>query len=196
MIRSLSLSFLAFAVFAGSVSAHDDPTGRDYGLLSLNLPDPIFTGSDSIPVRISASTDAAIHRARVRLNGSDVTSVFSSGGEGEMTGTVAGLLPGLNTLELFKARGDKHAVASLKVARARAPALACSLSSFPVSALPVPNTVVTSVTPVAATSTVPAHCLVSGTINAGRIGAETSPGAPVARYTYAITWQARLPDAW
>jgi feruloyl esterase len=56
--------------------------------------------------------------------------------------------------------------------------------------------VVTSVTPVAATATVPAHCLVSGTTNAGRIGAETSPGAPVGRYTYAITWQARLPDAW
>jgi len=196
MIRSLSLSFLAFAVFAGSALAHDDPAGRDYGLLSLNLPDPIFTGSDSIPVRISAGTDAAAYRARVRLNGSDVTSAFSSSGEGEMTGTVSGLLPGLNTLELFKARGDKRAVASLKVARARAPALACSLSSFPASALPVPNTVVASATPVAATATVPAHCLVSGTINAGRIGAETSPGAPVGRYTYAITWQARLPDAW
>src|SRR6185436_2563358 len=38
--------------------------------------------------------------------------------------------------------------------------------------------------------------LVVGTINAGRVGAETSPGAPVSRYTYAINWQARLPDAW
>ena len=60
----------------------------------------------------------------------------------------------------------------------------------------MPNTVVTSATPVVATPTVPAHCLVVGTINAGRVGAETSPGAPVSRYTYAINWQARLPDAW
>src|SRR5438128_829710 len=30
----------------------------------------------------------------------------------------------------------------------------------------------------------------------GRVGMETSPGAPVSRYTYAINWQARLPDAW
>ena len=48
----------------------------------------------------------------------------------------------------------------------------------------------------AATATVPAHCLVVGTINAGRVGNETSPGAPVSRYTYTINWQARLPDAW
>jgi feruloyl esterase len=196
MKRSLCLSFLALALFAGSAAAHDDPSDSAYGIQSLNLPDPIFTSADNLPVRISAGTDAAIRRARVRLNGGDVTSAFSPGGEGEMTGTVAGLLPGLNTLELFKNRGDRHAVASLKIARAKAPAVACTASSFPASGLPVPNTVVTSVTPVAATATVPAHCLVSGTTNAGRIGAETSPGAPVGRYTYAITWQARLPDAW
>jgi tannase/feruloyl esterase/uncharacterized tannase-like protein DUF6351 len=196
MKRSLCLSLLTLAVLAGSAAAHDDPAGSAYDIQSLNLPDPIFTSADNVPVRISAETDAAIRRARVRLNGGDVTSAFSSSGEGEMTGTVVGLLPGLNTLELLKSRGDGHAVASLKIARARAPAVACSASSFPASALPVPDTVVTSVTPVAATSTVPAHCLISGTINAGRIGAETSPGAPVSRYTYAITWQARLPDAW
>jgi feruloyl esterase len=109
---------------------------------------------------------------------------------------VVGLQPGINSLEVFKNRGERDASAGVKVARAKAPSLACSPASFPASALPVPNTVVTSATPVAATPAVPAHCLVVGTINAGRVGNETSPGAPVSRYTYAINWQARLPDAW
>lgn len=196
MRRSLRLSLLVLAVSAGSAAAHDDFTDSAYAIQSLNVPDPIFTGADSIPVRISAGSDAAVHRARVRLNGGDVTAAFSASGEGAMTAVVEGLAPGLNTLELFKSRGDRRAVASLKVARAKGPAVACSAASFPASSLPVPNTVVASATPVAATATVPAHCLINGTINAGRIGAETSPGAPVSRYTYQITWQARLPDAW
>lgn len=198
MKRSLCplLLAVALAVPPGSSAAHEGGSSPAYAIESLNSPDPIFTGAESIPVRISADSEVAIARARVRLNGDDVTSAFLPSEPGAMTGTVAGLLPGLNSLELFKNRGDRHAVASLKIARARMPAVACSTSSFPTSALPVLNTVVSSVTPVAATSTVPAHCLISGTINAGRIGAETSPGAPVSRYTYAINWQARLPDAW
>ena len=186
---------LAFA--AGTALGHDDGRARDYAIQSLNLPDPIFvTSGDSIQIRVSASSSAAIQRAGVRLNGDDVTSAFSESEPGAMTGTVVGLQPGINTFELFETKRGRHAVARLKVAKAKAPAVACSAASFPSSALPVPNTVITSVAPVAATPTVPAHCLVIGTINAGRVGNETSPGAPVSRYTYAITWQARLPDAW
>ena len=161
-------------------------TKADYTIRSLNTPDPIFVAGDSVQVRIGAGSSAAIGRAGVRLNGDDVTSAFSPSEEGAMTGTVVGLQPGINTLELFRSKRDRHhPVATLKVARAKAPALACNAASFPASALPVPNTVVTSVAPVAATATVPAHCLINGTINAGRVGNETSPGAPVARYTYA-----------
>ena len=192
------LAFLLLVVlagFGGSAAAHGD--GADgYAIQSLNLPDPIFTGADGIQIKVSAASDAALRRARIRLNGDDVTSAFSSSEAGAMTGTVFGLQPGINTLEVFKHRGDGRAAASLKVALAKAPSLACNAASFPATALPVPNTVVTSATPVVATTTVPAHCLVVGTINAGRVGAETSPGAPVSRYTYAINWQARLPDAW
>ena len=192
------LAFLLLVVLAGlggSAAAHAD--GADgYAIQSLNLPDPIFTGADGIQIKVSAASDAALRRARIRLNGDDVTSAFSSSEAEAMTGTVFGLQPGINTLEVFKHRGDRRAAASLKVALAKAPSLACNAASFPASALPVPNTVITSVAPVAATATVPAHCLVVGTINAGRVGAETSPGAPVSRYTYAINWQARLPDAW
>lgn len=194
MKRSLLLSLLAFATVA---FAHDDRGDKaDFTLQSLNLPDPIFTAGDSLQIRVSADSSKAARRAAVRLNGDEVTSALAETEPGVLTGTVVGLQPGINTLEVFKDRRDRHPEASLKVARAKAPAIACAAASFPASALPVPNTVVTSATPVAATATVPAHCLVSGTINAGRIGNETSPGAPVTRYTYAINWQARLPDAW
>jgi feruloyl esterase len=192
MKRSLCLSLFAFAL-AGGAAAHD---ADRYSIQSLNLPDPIFTAADNVQIRVSAGSSAAASRASVRLNGDEVTSALAETEPGVLTGTVFGLQPGINSLEVFKSRRDRHPEAGLKVARAKAPAVACAAESFPASALPVPNTVVSSVAPVAATATVPAHCLVVGTINAGRIGNETSPGAPVARYTYAINWQARLPAAW
>ena len=57
-----------------------------------------------------------------------------------LTGTVVGLLPGINTLEVFKNAGRRNAVAGTQggAARRRRP-LACSAASFPASALPVPE---------------------------------------------------------
>src|SRR4051812_21128997 len=186
---------LALAMAAGGALA--DPQPGRYTITSLNTPDPIFvTSGDAVPISVTATPSSAIRRASVLLNGQDVTSALSPSGPGTMSGTVHGLQAGINTLELLRNANEKQPVASLKVARAKAPVLACSTASFPTSAMPVPKTAITSVTVVAATSTVPAHCLVVGTINAGRVGQETSPGAPVSRYTYAINWQARLPDAW
>ena len=196
MKRSIWLSALALAAFAGAVFAHEGGADAGYALQSLNLPDPIFTSADSIQVKISAKSSAAVRRAALRLNGDDATSALWESEPGVMTGTVPGLQPGINTFALYETARSRHAVATLKVARAKAPAVACSADSFLAWKLPVPDTVVTAVTPVPANGMVPAHCLVSGTINAGRIGNETSPGAPVSRYTYAINWQARLPDAW
>lgn len=196
MKAALRVLLVLIAAAGGAAWAHGKGPGKpDYLIQSLSLPDPVFVAGDSLPVRVSAGVKA-IHRVGVRLNGRDVTSALSPGEPGTMDGTVVGLQPGMNTLELFKTRRDRHPVATLKVARAKAPAVACSAESFPAAALPVPDSVVSSVTPVAATASVPAHCLVVGTLNAGRVGNETSPGAPVSRYTYAINWQARLPEAW
>jgi len=193
--RSLLLCLAAASSLAfadGERRADDD----GYAIQSLNTPNPTFTAGDSLALRVSAESSQAARKVVVRLNGQEVTSALSETAPGVLEGSVMGLVPGINSFEVFKNRGERSAVTGLKVARAKAPAVACAPSSFPAAALPVPNTVVTSATPVAATPTVPAHCLVVGTINAGRVGAETSPGAPVARYTYAINWQARLPDAW
>ena len=197
-MRALPLTLVVSLVVATGVAFGGAPESGppSYTIGSLNTPDPIFTAAASVPIRISADTTARIRRAVVRLNGHDVTSAFALSEPGAMTGTVSGLVSGLNTFELFATDNQGHPVATLTVARAKAPAVACSAASFPLSELPVPNTAITSVTAVAATATVPAHCLVSGTINAGRIGTPTPSGSPVSRYTYAITWQARLPDAW
>src|SRR3954471_24068757 len=185
---------LALAVAAGSALAD---TG--FTITSLNTPDPVFvTSGDAVPISVTATPASAIRRATVLLNGQDVTSALSSSGTGAMSGTVHGLVAGINTLEVLRNSHEKKPVAGLKVARAKAPVLACSTASFPASALPVPNTAITSVAAVAANTTtgVPAHCLVVGTINAGRVGTPTPTATPQSRYTYAINWQARLPDAW
>jgi len=166
-----------------------------YGIQSLNLPDPIFV-SDGTSVSIKITVPDDPFRGSVRLNGADVTGSFSATAAGELTGTVSGLVPGINTFEVFKTPNDPNVRARLRIAKAVSPTRACSMEAFSSVSLPVPNTVITAVTPVAATSTVPAHCFITGTINAGRVGYESSPGAPVSRYTYAINWQARLPQAW
>jgi len=190
-------SFFLLLLLAAIGTAFADSANQGYAIKSLNAPNPIFVpNGDGIAIAVSARTSAAIERASVRLNGHDVTSVFSLSEPGTMTGTVFGLQPGINTFELLKTNKDKQPAAILKIAKAKAPAVACSAASFPSAALPVPNTVITSVTAVAATPTLAAHCLINGTINAGRIGQETSPGAPVSRYTYGIIWQARLPNEW
>ncbi len=196
MKRTMCLWLLLLAAFGGSAVAHEG--GSDgYAIQSLNLPDPIFViGGDGIQIRVTAGSSEAARRAAVRLNGDEVTSALAETEPGVLTGTVFGLQPGINSLEVFKSRRDRHPEAGLKVARAKAPSVACSLASFPASALPVPNTVVTSAAPVAAAGSVPAHCLVVGTINAGRVGTPTPTPTPATRYTYAINWQARLPDAW
>ena len=189
--------FVALALAAGAASA--DPQPGRYTITSLNTPDPVFvTSGDAVAISVTATPASALRRAAVLLNGQDVTSALSPSGPGAMSGTVHGLVPGINTLEVLKNASEKKPMASLKVAKAKPPVLACSAASFPVSALPVPNTAITSaaVVPANAATGVPAHCLVSGTINAGRVGTPTPTAMPQSRYTYAINWQARLPDAW
>ena len=187
---------IALALAAGAAIADPNPSG--YRITSLNTPDPVFvTSGDSVAISVTAP-DSALRRATLLLNGHDVTSALAPSGPGAASGTVHGLLPGINTFELLKNAKEKQPVATLKVASAKPPVLACSTASFPVSALPVPNTAITSATAVAANpqTGVPAHCLVVGTINAGRVGTPTPTATPQSRYTYAINWQARLPDAW
>ena len=74
---------------SGCAFAAADPDPRDYGIRSLNTPDPIFTSADSVAIGITADSTARVQRAVVRLNGSDVTSAFALSQPGVRTGTVA-----------------------------------------------------------------------------------------------------------
>src|SRR4051794_12528366 len=130
---------LALAVAAGSALA--DAPAEGFTITSLNTPDPVFvTSGDAVPISVTATPASAIRRATVLLNGHDVTSALSSSGTGAMSGTVHGLVAGINTLEVRRNSHEKKPVAGLKVSRAKGPVLACNMASFPASALPVPNT--------------------------------------------------------
>jgi feruloyl esterase len=193
-MKTLLCAVALSLAFAGSTFADDDAGRNHYTLTSLNAPDPVFVpSSDSVPINVTAEPAALARKLAVRLNGDDITFQLSSDGAGSLSGTVTGLQPGINTFEVFESRRAKKAVATLKVARGRAPVAACSAAAFAAAALPVANTVITSVT--MASTPVP-HCVINGTINAGRVGTVTPTPTPPSRYTYQITWQARLPNAW
>src|SRR4051812_44052165 len=133
---------VALALAAGGAVAESKPTGSS--ITSLNTPAAVFLpGGNSTPLSVTAP-DSALRRATLVLNGHDVTSALAPSGPGTMSGTVTGLVPGINTFELLKNAKEKKPLASLKVAKAKGRVLECSTASFPASALPVPNTTVTS----------------------------------------------------
>lgn len=185
------------SVAASAPQAGERIPANNLTITSLNAPDPVFVGSgDSVPIRVDAVLPASLSRLVVTLNGRDVTAALVPEGSQSLTGTVSGLQPGANLLEVFKNRGNPQPVARLNVARAQFPTTDCSSASLAGVSLPGANVQVTSTTPVAATSSVPEHCLISGTVDAGRVGYPSSPTASESTYTYAIKWQVRLPTAW
>ena len=110
MKRSLRSLLLVWIVFCGGAFAQDD----GYAIQSLNTPDPIFTAGDTVALRVSAQSSQAAQRAVVRLNGHDVTSALAETAPGVLEGTVLGLQPGINALEVFKNRGARRAVAGIR----------------------------------------------------------------------------------
>jgi feruloyl esterase len=195
-MRSIALCTMLCLSSAG-LMAHEEQRAEKVSITSLNQPDPVFVPSgDQVSVNVRARSANTLRKLVVTLDGRNVTHSFSLVDSHSMTATIAGLRPGMNTFEVFMNKGDKRPAASLKVAAALSPAAACSAASFPVNALSGMNVAIVSATPVAATATVPEHCLVNGTIDAGRVGYPSSPTAPVSVYTYAIKWQVRLPSAW
>src|SRR5262245_50920262 len=95
-----SICLLAVVV-AGGAAAHD---ADRFSIQSLNAPDPVFTAADSVPIRVSTGSSAAARRASVRVNGDEVTSALAETEPGVLTGTVTGLQPGINSIEVFKNR--------------------------------------------------------------------------------------------
>ena len=69
---------LLFAlVFAcGQASGHGRDDYDGLALQSLNTPDPVFVSSDNVAIKVTANRGSALRKARVLLDGHDVTSAF------------------------------------------------------------------------------------------------------------------------
>src|SRR5215468_622623 len=142
-MRSLARATMLGAVLAGVLGALGAPASRAdsfYAIRSLNTPIADFvTSGDAVQINVTADSTAAIQRAGLSLNGHDVTAALRpDAGAGSMTGLVSGLVPGLNTFQLFKKRGSQAVVGQLTIIRAMVPVTSCA--AFAGAALP--NTVI------------------------------------------------------
>ena len=166
VFTSISLFLFIVLVSVGSAFSGATPaaTAPPYTIKSLNTPYPEFVSSgDNVLVRIMGPSTKAVLNSSVRLNGNEVTQVFSFDGEtGSMTGTVSGLIPGVNIIQVYPSKKSQQVLAKLTVSTATLPELNCSGLTFltiPPEFLPSPSDVVqiTSATPTAATATLPEH---------------------------------------
>jgi feruloyl esterase len=167
----------------------------DYSIRSLNAaPTPEFVrNGNAVQVRVTGPSTALILRSAVRLNGLNVTSAFvPDGTAGGMVGTVAGLQPGVNRLELFDSKTAAVPVARFTVSASLTPQLTCASLvglAIPPALLGSPTDVVaiTSAVPTAATASLPAHCIVRGNANP-HVGSNGTQ--------FSIGFEVRLPDQW
>ena len=124
----LSLFIVLMSVGLAFSGANPSAPAAPYTIQSLNTPFPEFVSSgDSVLVRVMGPSTKAVLNSSVRLNGNDVTQVFSSDGEpGSMTGTVSGLIPGVNIIQVYPSKKSKEVLAKLTVSTAILPQLNCS----------------------------------------------------------------------
>jgi hypothetical protein len=181
---------------AGSAFSEANPVApaAPYTIQSLNTPDPEFMSSgNSVLVKVTGPSPKSLLNASVRLNGQDITRVFTADATpGSMTGTVTGLIPGVNIIEVYPSKSSERLFAKLTVSTAVVPGRGCAgLTSLtiPPELLASPSDVVqiTSATLAAETSALPEHCIVQGKVNP-RIGVNNTP--------FAIGFELRLPTRW
>ena len=172
-----------------------------YTIQSRNTPAADFVAAgDSVPISITAPSTAAVLRAAVLLNGRNVTSLLRPDGTpAALSGTVAGLEPGINKVELVATKNSRTPVAQLRVIRAMTPAVSCdalltvglanmigagiSADSLMTSAQLNANGATS-----AAGVPLPEHCQVTGTL-------EPRTGVPNDR-AYGTRFELRLPTRW
>jgi len=204
-----ALAFPALALL-GMMHAATARADSDFAIRSPGVVTGGLVSGDSVTINVTASSPGSIKRAKVMMNGNDVTSALQpDGNPGSMTGVVSGLAVGPNLFEVFTRHGHhghRHndAVAQLVVARATPPAMSCaSLASLPLGDFPVQSsggvggTTITSATLVPATATLPEYCRVQGRLQ-DRVGVAGVLGTVSYRpeQPYATRFDVRLPTAW
>jgi hypothetical protein len=186
------------ALFA--LQANADPA------YTLSSPGSVLAGyvtASSVPINVSAPSNALISRSTLKLNGTDVTSALHADAVGSMSGTVAGLQSGANVFELWS-KNSKEPVAQLTIMKAVSPVLACNLATistlggFPVQPSgTTAGTRITLATLTPATGTLPEYCLVRGILQE-REGIAGIPGTTSYRTNqhYGTLFEVRLPTSW
>ncbi|HKW01154.1 MAG TPA: DUF6351 family protein [Vicinamibacterales bacterium] len=196
----LALLFTCAAALCGSAWG----AGDEYSISAPGTALAGYVAGDSVAVSVGLPGGKHVERVTLRLNGRDVTSALQAdSGGGTLSGTVAGLRPGANELELL---AKKDRVASLTVMRAIGPAMSCeslaTLSGFPVQASGnVGGTTITTAKLVPAgnvgNTAVPEHCLVQGMLQE-RTGVAGVPGTSSFKSSqhYGTLFEVRLPTVW
>jgi hypothetical protein len=152
-----------------------------------------YVTTDSVSIQITGPSAAAIRRAKLTLNGADVTMLVSQSG----AGVVSNLKIGSNVFKLFESKGSKEPVARLVIEKATKPAVACaslaSLANFPIQPTgSFGGTTITLTQLNPATATLPEHCQIQGLLRTrtGIAGPSATPQA------YATKFEVRLPTVW
>jgi feruloyl esterase len=153
-----------------------------YTITSLNVdPSPALipsTGDGSVRLQITGPSLSLLLRSMVTLNGKNVTSAFApDGGAASMTGTVPGLQPGDNMLQIYDGKTTtKTLQAQLRVSKAMQPLIPCqsmagqtidaSLIGAPTSGATITTAVLTAASPAntVITSRAPQYCNLTGRI--------------------------------
>jgi hypothetical protein len=182
-LRWMALAAMAWAPPAAMAAG-------PYAIESLNAaPTPEFVREgSSVTIRVTAPSTALVLRSTVRLNGKNVTSALvPEGTPGVLVGTVPGLKPGANVLELYAGKTASTVLARTTVSAAVTPLISCESIATTV----LPETTLTAVTvaegSVVGGAAMPEHCLVNG---------QMSPRVGEDGRNYYIGFQLRVPTRW
>jgi hypothetical protein len=143
----------------------------------------------AVMLKVTAPSTALVLRTAVLLNGRNITSALQpDGGTGTLSGTVTGLLPGSNLVQLFNGKAAKTPLMELRIekidqTRCNAAALGSDITPAligePVSGVSLDTPIWTN-----ASASNPAFCRVNGAM------APVDPAAPPIKFSVV------LPDRW
>ena len=165
----------------------------DYTITSPDAPAVGYITTDSVSIKVAGPSNEGLRRAKLTLNGLNVTTSLSQGGDG----VFSGLKVGSNTFKLFDSKNSSEPVARLVIERATGPAVTCAslanLVNFPIKPNgPDGGTTITLAQLNPATATLPEHCQIQGLLQA-RTGIAGPSGTPQA---YGTKFELRLPTRW
>ncbi len=207
--RTASLLRLLFVLMAGAMlvinqaraASHESGSGSGFSIESRNLPIADFiTSGNTVEVTVTGPSLRSLMQSTLMLNGHTVrAALLPDPATNSLTGTVRGLSPGINRLQLYEGHPSNRPVAELKVIVATIPLMPCDalLAAGPDSLIAAgisPDSVLTSAVlnadgaTSAAGVTLPEHCVIRGTL-------EPRIGIPNDR-PYGTMFELRLPTQW